>query len=103
MPAEAVQVEVAFSARAGHMDWVTLKLPPGATLADALTASGLLGLHGLQPDQVQAGIWGKVKEPGTVLRARDRVEVYRPLQVDPKEARRHRYRKDKPARKLREA
>ena len=34
-----------------------------------------------------------MQTPETVLRERDRVEVYRPLQVDPKEARRLRYRK----------
>jgi len=37
-------------------------------------------------------VWGKLREPGDPLREGDRVEVYRPLKVDPKEARRQRYR-----------
>jgi hypothetical protein len=69
-------------------------------LAEALKASGLLQQHGLLLDQLQCGIWGKVKESGALLRAHDRVEIYRPLQVDPKEARRQRYRKDKPGRQV---
>ena len=36
------------------------------------------------------GIYGKVVPPTTVLRDRDRIEIYRPLRVDPKEARRKR-------------
>jgi putative ubiquitin-RnfH superfamily antitoxin RatB of RatAB toxin-antitoxin module len=77
---------------------VPLALNPGATLADALDASGLLTRHGLQKDQVRVGVWGKSREPETMLRDRDRIEIYRPLRVDPKEARRQRYRKDRPAR-----
>ena len=39
------------------------------------------------------GVWGRACEPGQVLRDRDRVECYRPLTVDPKEARRLRHRR----------
>ena len=38
------------------------------------------------------GIWGRQAEPDTALRMHDRVEIYRPLRCDPKEARRLRYR-----------
>jgi putative ubiquitin-RnfH superfamily antitoxin RatB of RatAB toxin-antitoxin module len=38
-------------------------------------------------------VWCRICPADTLLRARDRVEVYRPLTVDPKEARRLRYRK----------
>ena len=37
------------------------------------------------------GVWGRLRPLDTPLRARDRIEVYRPLTVDPKEARRQRY------------
>lgn len=99
-PAEApqLQVEVAYSAAVGHMERVPLTLAAGATVADALAASGVLERHGLQAAQLRVGVWGKVRELGSVLRARDRVEIYRPLLVDPKEARRQRYRKGRPAR-----
>lgn len=86
-----LRVEVAYSPRAGEVDLVTLLLPGGSTLADALRASGLAGKHGLDEDTLRAGIWCKAKEPATLLRDLDRVEIYRPLRVDPKEARRQRY------------
>jgi putative ubiquitin-RnfH superfamily antitoxin RatB of RatAB toxin-antitoxin module len=41
------------------------------------------------------GVWFKLREMATVLRDRDRVEIYRPLIVDPKEARRQRYKRHK--------
>jgi putative ubiquitin-RnfH superfamily antitoxin RatB of RatAB toxin-antitoxin module len=88
----AMNVEVVYSPRPDAVDRVALQLPSGATLADALLASGLLQRHGLAAAALRAGIWGRVSEPSTPLRERDRVEIYRPLQVDPKEARRQRYR-----------
>ena len=94
-----MEVEVAYSAAAGHMDLVVLTLAEGATVADALSASGLLEKHGLHVAALRLGVWGKAREPGALLRSRDRVEIYRPLQVDPKEARRQRYRKHRPARR----
>jgi len=93
-PAEAIRVSVAYSPQARVVDETELSLPAGATLADAIRASGLLERHPeLNLAQAKLGIWGRVQTPETVLRERDRVEVYRPLQVDPKEARRLRYRK----------
>lgn len=92
--AERLQVSVAYSPRAGEVDETTLSLEPGAALADALQASGVLQRHGLgEPGELKVGIWGRAKPLDTPLREHDRVEVYRPLQVDPKEARRLRYRK----------
>jgi uncharacterized protein len=88
-----LRVEVAYGAGPGETELVPLALEPGATLADALLASGLLARHGLSLDSVRAGIWGKVRDPATVLRERDRVEIYRALKVDPKEARRQRYKR----------
>lgn len=92
-PASAVTVTVAYSPAAGQVDTVALRLPSGATVADALHASGLLERHGLTagPDLV-LGVWGRRQPPDTPLREADRVEIYRGLQVDPKEARRLRYR-----------
>jgi uncharacterized protein len=90
-----MKVEVVFCPRPGAIDRVSLDLPAGATLADAVQASGLLERHALAVATLRAGIWGRVREPSAPLRERDRVEVYRPLQVDPKEARRLRYRQHK--------
>jgi putative ubiquitin-RnfH superfamily antitoxin RatB of RatAB toxin-antitoxin module len=75
------------------VDEVTLALPRGATVADALRASGLSARHaGLALDTLPVGVWGSFCDRGAPLHEGDRVELYRPLQVDPKEARRLRYR-----------
>lgn len=93
-PAETLTVSVAYSPRAGVVDEVVLSLPRGATLIEAIRASGLLERHAeIDLAQAKLGIWGRVQAGDTALRERDRVEVYRPLIVDPKEARRLRYRK----------
>ena len=69
----------------------TLSLPAGSTLQQALEQSGVLQRHPEIDLAVNlVGIHGKKKTLDTVLRAQDRVEVYRPLQADPKEARRRR-------------
>lgn len=97
-PAGLLQVDVVYSPSAGHMDLVSLVLRQGVCLSEALDASGLLTRHGLEADQLRVGIWGKARMLDTPLRQRDRVEIYRPLQVDPKEARRQRYGKGKAGR-----
>lgn len=88
-----LSVEVAYSPRAREVDVVSLQLPPGATVADALRASGLVQKHGLDEATLRAGVWCRSKEAATPLRDRDRVEIYRTLRVDPKEARRQRYKR----------
>ncbi len=94
-PAALLHIEVVFSPHAGVTETRPLQLADGATLHDALKASAL-------PASMWAGavgIWGKVKPLDTRLRDLDRVEIYRGLQVDPKEARRLRYRQQKKARR----
>lgn len=98
-----VSVEVVYCARAGAVDAVHLKLQRGATLAQAMQISGLLDRHALDASTVQAGLWGRVQPPDTVLRERDRIEIYRPLTVDPKEARRLRYQQHRESLKAAEA
>lgn len=94
-PAEALQVEVVYCPGPGRIETCTLQLPAGALLSDALNASGLLQRHGLALEGLKAGIWSRVHELTAPLRDRDRVEIYRPLLVDPKEARRLRYKRDR--------
>jgi putative ubiquitin-RnfH superfamily antitoxin RatB of RatAB toxin-antitoxin module len=90
---EELRVSVAFSPRAGEVDVVELLLPAGATVADALRESGMQARHpGHALEKLPVGIWGAFCERTDLLRDRDRVEVYRPLLVDPKEARRQRQR-----------
>ncbi|MBV8030865.1 MAG: RnfH family protein [Betaproteobacteria bacterium] len=63
---------------------VTLRLSEGATLADAVAASGFTA------DGMKTGIHGRIAGRETVLEDGDRVEIYRPLRLDAKEARRRR-------------
>jgi putative ubiquitin-RnfH superfamily antitoxin RatB of RatAB toxin-antitoxin module len=82
-----LQVEVVYSAAAGQMQQVNLQLPSESSVLDALRrAFPQLALDGLV-----VGVWGKLRALDDTLRDRDRVEIYRPLLVDPKEARRQRY------------
>jgi uncharacterized protein len=92
-PADTLRVVVAYSPRAGQVDEVALSLAVGATVANAVQASGLMQRHPtLELASLRVGIWGKLRQPADGLRQGDRVEIYRPLSVDPKEARRLRYR-----------
>jgi putative ubiquitin-RnfH superfamily antitoxin RatB of RatAB toxin-antitoxin module len=95
--AEALAVEVVYCPAPGEIDRVPLMLPPGSTVADALQASGLLLRHGLAVEGLRVGVWCRAAALDLVLRQRDRVEVYRPLTVDPKEARRQRYKRHRAA------
>lgn len=97
-PAGVVAVRVAFSPGPGVAEEVGVELPPGATLLDALRASGVLERHPqLDPARLPVGVWGRLRPLDAVLRAGDRVEIYRPLQTDPKEARRRRQRQQRDA------
>ncbi len=87
-------VSVAYSPRAGVVDEVQVHLDPQARVVDALQASGLLERHPqIDLATQRVGVWGRVATLDAPLRERDRVEVYRPLAVDPMEARRLRQRR----------
>lgn len=88
-----LQVDVVYCPAPGVNDLTTLSLAEGATVLDALHRSGVLQRHALAEDGLRLGVWGKLRESSSLLRDRDRVEIYRPLQVDPKEARRLRYKR----------
>jgi len=86
----AVSVVYALPDRATEIE---LRLPSGATVADALQRSGLARLHPeVDPLHCPVGIFGRRVQRYRVLADGDRVEVYRPLVADPKEARRRRAR-----------
>ncbi|SET48124.1 hypothetical protein SAMN05216412_10758 [Nitrosospira multiformis] len=68
-----------------------MNLPEGTTVEQAVKLSGILPrFPEIDLLKNKLGIYGKLVAPTTVLRNRDRVEIYRPLRVDPKEARRKR-------------
>lgn len=90
-----LRVELAFSPAARQVRCARLVLPAGSTVADALRASGWAAEYGLPVETMSCGVWGKVQPLDKPLRDGDRVEIYRPLTVDPKEARRLRYKKQR--------
>ncbi len=90
----AVHVTVCFSSAARNCREVALQLSSGCRLVDAIRASSLLqGLPDDVVDALQIGIWGRKQAPDQRLRDGDRIELYRPLKVDPKVARRERFSK----------
>ncbi len=67
----------------------TLDVEDGATVAEAIARSGIeRRFPGVDLSALQAGIWGRPVERSRSLRDGDRVEIYRPLEMDPREARR---------------
>lgn len=97
MASAELAVEVVYAAAPHDVRHVSLQLRAGSTLGDALRASRLLdGMPAAQADALQPGIWGRAAALDTLLRDGDRVELTRGLLVDPKEARRQRYRRDGP-------
>lgn len=89
-----MRVTVAYSPAPREVREWELDLEEGATVSQALRASGLATeFPALDLESAALGVWGRKAVPGQRLRERDRVEVYRPLQVDPKLARRERFRR----------
>ena len=86
--AETIRVEVAY-ADPQRQFLRTVEVVAGSSAADAIAASGILAqLPGFVPAGI--GIFGQRVESDTRLRDGDRVELYRPLRIDPKQARRNR-------------
>lgn len=80
-------------ARPGAQQVIEVDVGIGATVRQAIVVSGLLAqVPALGPvqalEELEVGIWNHRCSLDTVVREGDRIEVYRPLQVDPKEARR---------------
>jgi putative ubiquitin-RnfH superfamily antitoxin RatB of RatAB toxin-antitoxin module len=85
---EKLRIEVVF-ATPERQALVEVRVDPDATVGDAIAASGLDREFPDQPlDSVPVGIWGRRVTREAGLRDGDRVELYRQLLIDPKEARR---------------
>lgn len=83
-----MRVELVWSLQAGDVQQRWLDVEAGATIEAVLRGCADFTPP---PGELRVGIWGRARPLDTVLRERDRIEVYRPLTVDPKEARRQRY------------
>ena len=85
-----IEVEVVFALVSSQAIRV-LRMSEGSTVADAIHASGLLvEFREMAFDVTQLGIFGRLVSAGEILRDGDRVEIYRRLAEDPKDARRRR-------------
>ena len=89
-PPEAAQVRVeVVYALPERQSLIAVSLPRPATARQAVVASGLLQRYPeIQLDQLTLGVFGTVVVHDHALRDGDRVEIYRPLEIDPREARR---------------
>ncbi|MEO7433153.1 MAG: RnfH family protein [Dokdonella sp.] len=89
-PATAtVSVEVAY-AEPRFQFLRGVELPRGATVADAIAASGVALACSIDDTLLDAGIWSRRVARDTSVKDGDRIELYRPLTADPKESRRRR-------------
>ena len=92
-----LSIEVCY-ALANEQALIAVELPEGATLQQALDASGILQRYPrIDLTTQKVGVFGKVKALDTVLADHDRVEIYRPLLVDPKVSRQRRVEKTRKA------
>jgi hypothetical protein len=90
-----IGIEVAY-APPGELIVLHLRLPQGARVEEAIRASGILErCPEIRLDDVHVGIYGRLVALETPLRDRDRVEIYRPLVVHARDARRRRARERK--------
>ena len=92
--ADLISVAVVASRVTGQVQQIDLQLPLGASVRDALLRSGLCPQTG--DVALKVGVWGQLRPLDHVLRDQDRVEIYRPLQIDPMEARHRRHRQQRP-------
>ena len=88
---ELILVEVAYALPNKQLI-KALEVPRGTSAIEAVRLSGIdADFEDLSLDQsLQLGIFGKVVKGEQALQAGERVEIYRPLQVDPKEVRKRR-------------
>jgi putative ubiquitin-RnfH superfamily antitoxin RatB of RatAB toxin-antitoxin module len=82
---DTIRIELVYATR-DQQHLLELEVPAGTTVTEALHGSGMGDLLG----QSGVGVFGRLVDADHVLQAGERVEICRPLVVDPKEARRRR-------------
>jgi uncharacterized protein len=87
--AAMIRVSVAWSPKPGEAFEVSLEVACGTNALEAIRASGVLERHAqIDISTQEVGIWGRAVALDSLLADGDRVEIYRPLLLNPKEARR---------------
>jgi putative ubiquitin-RnfH superfamily antitoxin RatB of RatAB toxin-antitoxin module len=90
MSDEKIYVELVYALPAEQL-LLKSEVPKGTTIAEAVKLSGILDkFPEIDLEKGKFGIFGKLSKVDTVLREKDRIEIYRPLIADPKEVRRKR-------------
>lgn len=93
--APLIKVEVAYATPAKQLI-LALEVAEGCSAREAAKLSGIASrFEGIDIETAPLGIFGKSVKPAHPLREGDRVEIYRPLIADPKQARRDRAKKAK--------
>jgi putative ubiquitin-RnfH superfamily antitoxin RatB of RatAB toxin-antitoxin module len=93
VPDQIITVEVAY-AKPDKQSLVTLTLPLGSSAEQAVHASDLLNqFPEIDLSHIKIGVFGNVCDLNQILKEGDRVEIYRPLMLDPKAARLQRAKK----------
>lgn len=83
-----LSIEVAYTNESGQ-ELVKMEVDQGSTVEEVVQASGLPEKYPeIISGQYRFGIYGKKVNANTKLEEYDRVEIYRPLKISPKEARR---------------
>lgn len=86
-----MKVELLWSPAPREVLSLELDVPAGSRVLDVIKASGWLAQHEALTPLPSVGVWGRKCPPEQVLEPGDRIEIYRPLRVDPKVARRERF------------
>lgn len=83
-----IQVEVAYALEQAQL-LLSIHVAQGTTVLEAIKQSGILHhFPDIDLSRHQVGVYSRICSLDTVVNHGDRIEIYRPLQVDPKEARR---------------
>lgn len=91
-----IRVEVVYALAQAQSE-VRVEIEAGSRVREAIAASGLPQRHPeVDLARCRIGIWGRAVSADATLRDLDRIEIYRPLQADPKLARRRRAAKTSP-------
>ena len=86
--AQKVKIEVVL-ALAESQVLQSIAVPMGTTVVEAIDLSGIAGeFPNLTVKSLTFGIWGKVVDGARAVQEGDRIEIYRPLPIDPRLARR---------------
>jgi uncharacterized protein len=90
MSDEKIKIELVYALPAEQL-LIKSEVPKGSTIAEAVKLSGIQDKYPeIDLEKGKFGVFGKLSKTDTVLREKDRVEIYRPLIADPKEVRRKR-------------